>query len=120
MNTLNLHLRANRCAAGFDLTTQHGDNGLCKCPESASVTAGTDWHTFVTALKQAVRDNGEIHQGDVRPLIQTIPHKSRGLLYRRARTLGLIEQVGLEQSTDVAGRNGDKLQRIYKLRSAAA
>jgi hypothetical protein len=51
----------------------------------------------------------------VRPLIQRIPAKHRGQLYRRAVAAGVIEQVGLEDSTDDAGHNTDKKQRIYRL-----
>lgn len=112
--TLGLDLLPDRCEHGF----HSSQRALHDCTPVAP-TSG-DWPTFVAALKRAVRDDGTVHQTDMRPLIQSVPHKQRGLLYRRARTLGLIEEVGLEPSTDAAGRNSDKLQRVYKLRSAAA
>lgn len=120
MNTLNLHLRDGRCAAGFDLTTQHGDNGLCKCPESATVTAGTDWHTFVTALKQAVRDDGTVHACDVRPLVRgRIAPKHIASCYRSARQSGLLVEAGHERSNDERGRNAGRMEPYYELRAVA-
>jgi hypothetical protein len=102
----------DRCSAGFSIEQQHPS--LCRCAE------GTDeWTVFTTALRAAARA-GEIHQRDVRPLIQAIPHKHRGLLYRRARMEGLICEAGWEQSTDIAGRNGDKQSRVYAWLGGAA
>lgn len=95
----------DRCGHGYH-ATQHP--ALCAC-------AGPDeWTAFVNALRTATRPDQTIHQGDVRPLIQGIPHKHRGLLYRKARTSGLIAVVGKEPSSDVAGRNTDKDSRVYR------
>jgi hypothetical protein len=86
----------------------------CRCP-------GGEWTVFVRALRSVARDDGTVHQGDVRPLIRgRIEPKHIGQLYRRARTLGLIADTGeREPSTDVAGRNTDKTCRIYRLGAAA-
>lgn len=79
----------------------------------------SEWSTFVTALKAATGPGGFITQTKVRPLIQSIPHKHRGQLYRRAVAQGLIKPNGYEPSTDVAGRNSDKPQRTYVWSDAA-
>lgn len=76
-------------------------------------TTADEWLTFTTALKQAVGPGGFISQTRVRPLIQAIPHKHRGQLYRRAVRAGLIAPNGYEPSTDVRGRNTDKPQRTF-------
>lgn len=102
-----LAAREDRCALGF-AEIQHPR--FCTCTHFQS----DEWTQFVAALRKAARADGLIHQGDVRPLIQKIPHKHRGLLYRKARTEGLIEVVGKEPSTDTAGRNGDKDSRVYR------
>jgi hypothetical protein len=110
MTTLDTYLRglAGRCpTCGYHLTKQR-----CVCQHS-------EWAIFTAALRTAAREDGTVHQGDVRPLIQAIPHKHRGLLYRRARQEGLLVEDGWEQSTDVAGRNSDKQQRRYRLAVAA-
>lgn len=107
--SLTAYLRTlpGRCpGCGYHIATQG-----CGCPN--------EWAQFTSALKAAARPDGLIHQTDMRPLIQRIPHKHRGQLYRKARTSGLIEEVGKEDSTDRAGRNTDKDQRVYRLRAAA-
>jgi hypothetical protein len=109
--TLDAYLKAQpgRCpGCGYHLERQS-----CQC-------ATSEWAMFVAALRKAAREDGTIHQGDVRPLIQAIPHKHRGLMYRRARQEGLLVEDGWEQSTDVAGRNADKMARRYKLAGRAA
>lgn len=113
MSTLGLERHPGRCAHGFHIATQRG---FCDCTES------DEWSTFLAAIEQAAAQSpdGLVHQTAVRPLIAAIPPKHRGLLYRRARNDGLLVEAGWEQSTDIAGRNGDKQQRYYELRSAAA
>lgn len=88
---------------------------------SLSGTDRTDeWAVFVAALQQAAGPGGFISQTKVRPLIQAIPHKHRGQLYRRAVKAGLIAPVGHEPSTDVAGGNQDKSQKTYHWNGVAA
>ena len=110
MSTLGLANLGDRCAYGY-APIQHP--ALCACEHS-------EWAVFTRALSTAARKSrdGLVHQGDVRPLIAAIPHKHRGLLYRRARTEGLLVERGMEPSTDAAGRNTDKLSRVYELRAA--
>lgn len=99
-----------RCTTcGAHLETQG-----CKCP-------GEEWTLFVRAIREVARPDGTVHQADVRPRIRgRVEPKHVGQFYRRARSLELIEDTGeREQSNDVAGRNADKLDRIYRLRSAA-
>lgn len=119
MNTLGLHTRPGRCESGYDIKTQHP--AFCKCSAGAPVAPPTEWQIFTTALKAAVRDDGSIHQADVRPLIRgRIEPKHIGQLWRRARSEGLVRDTGeREQSNDVAGRNADKLDRVYALGRAA-
>ena len=105
---------ADRCpGCGHHVKTQ-GHGGDC-----APVAPADEWTVFVRALRQAADPSGLVSQTRVRPLIQTIPPKHRGLLYRRARQEGVLELVGKEGSTDYAGGNGDKEQRVYRLRGAA-
>ncbi len=106
-----------RCAHGFHPTQRRFHD----CPDLAPVAPPTEWSIFTTALKQAVRDDGSIHQADVRPLIRgRIEPKHIGQLWRRARSEGLVRDTGeREQSNDVAGRNADKLDRVYALGRAA-
>jgi hypothetical protein len=101
-----------RCEHGNHLATQ--GCGLC-----TPVAPNSEFAIFIAALRSAAGPDGLIHQTDVRPLIQAIPHKHRGTLYRKATAAGLIDAVGKEPSTDAAGKNLDKTQRVYRLRSAA-
>ena len=112
MTTLNLEVLPGRCPIGYDLATQHPH--LCDCLDTA------EWEGFLAALKAARDDHGVISQTNVRPLIQGIPHKHRGQLYRRATSLGVIESIGYEPSTDAAGGNTDKPQRRYLWKGQAA
>jgi hypothetical protein len=113
VTTLGLDRLPDRCAHGFH--EQHHPS-WCNCSEFG------EWSIFVRAIKAAVRDDGTVHQGDVRPRIRgRIEPKHIGQLYRRARTLGLIEDTNeREPSTDAAGRNTDKTCRIYRLGARAA
>lgn len=110
--TLGLEALAGRCAHGFHIATQRD---LC------TTCTPSEWATFVTAIRTAVRDDGTVHQADVRPLIKgRVSPKSIGLYYRKARTEHLLSDTGeREQSNDVAGGNSDKLDRIYALVGAA-
>jgi hypothetical protein len=113
MTTLGLERLAGRCSNGFDIATQHD---LCDCP------AGTqsEWATFLAAVRRAATETGDVSQTNVRPLIQSIPAKRRGQLYRRAVAERVLVDTGeREPSTDHAGRNSDKLQRRYRLGAAA-
>jgi len=111
VSTLGLEALPDRCAHGY-APIMHPS--LCECAEL------TEWAIFVRALRASADDHGEVSQTRMRPLIASIPHKHRGSLYRRAVSLGLIEQTGWEPSTDAAGRNTDKQQRRYVLRGKAA
>lgn len=85
----------------------------CRCGDP-------EWALFKVALAEAAR-GGVVHQSAVRPIIRgRIEPKHIGALYRRAKAEGLIRDTGeREPSNDVAGRNTDKLDRIYALRGAA-
>ena len=102
-----LALLPGRCAHGFHVSQR----ALCEdCTPS-------EWSLFRTAVLSVVREDGTVHQGDVRPLIRgRIAPKHIGSLYRRARSEGLLVDTGqLEPSTDAAGKNTDKQSRIYRV-----
>jgi hypothetical protein len=109
-----LATQPGRCAGcGCHVRTQG-----CRC---VPVAPTDEWAVFKAALKAAVRADGTVHQADVRPRIRgRIAPKHIGQLWRRARSEGLVRDTGeREPSNDVAGRNADKLDRIYALRVAA-
>ena len=110
-----LAAREDRCPHGF-AASQHPR--YCSC---TSKSESAEFAIFVAALHTAaaMHPDGLISQTKVRPLIQRIPPKHRGLLYRKARAAGLIEEVGKEPSTDEAGGNTDKDQKVWKLRNTA-
>jgi hypothetical protein len=112
MSTLGLDTLPGRCPNGFDVATQHP--GLCSCTDTS------EWGIFVAALKQVAVD-GIVHQSAMRRLIRgRIEPKHVGTFYRRAKAEGLIRDTGeREPSDDVAGRNQDKLDRVYALAVAA-
>lgn len=109
--TLNLERLPGRCPNGF-AAIQHPR--FCECADLS------EWAIFSAAVKAAARD-GLVHQSAVRPLIRgRIKPKHVGQLYRKARTTGLlVDTQEREPSNDTAGRNTDKLDRIYKLGAAA-
>lgn len=86
----------------------------CKC-------AGGEWRVFRDALLAVAEKDGTVHQSHMRRLIRgRIAPKSIGSLYRKAKAEGLIVDTGeREPSDDRAGRNADKLDRIYSMRRAA-
>lgn len=102
-----LAAREDRCAHGY-ATKQHP--ALCDCPERPT---SDEWAIFLAALRTATRD-GEIHQGNVRPLIRgRVAPKLIGSFYRKAKAQDLIEQVRKEQSDDTAGRNTHHDSPVY-------
>lgn len=104
-----LRSRPDRCSGcGY-----HFEKQGCRCEDG-------EWSLFVAAVKQAARPDGTVHQSDVRPLYRgKVNPKHVGPLYRRARSEGLLVDTGQrEPSSDVAGRNTDKLERVYRLVSA--
>lgn len=80
----------------------------------------SEWGVFVAAVKSVAREDGTVHQCDMRPLIRgRIHHKTIATFYRRAKDARLLRDTGeREPSNDVAGRNTDKLDRIYELVAA--
>lgn len=82
---------------------------------------GGEWSTFVAAVRAVAREDGTVHQCDMRPRLRgVVESKHVGTLYRRAKSEGLLRDTGeREPSDDVAGRNSDKLDRIYALGRAA-
>lgn len=110
--TLGLDRVAGRCPHGF--APQHHPT-FCGCDLG-------EWFIFTTALREVAAEHGGlVHQSAMRARIRgRIAPKHIGGFYRRARTEGLIEDTGdREQSDDAAGRNTDKLDRIYALAGAA-
>lgn len=117
MNTLGLEHLAGRCANGFDIATQHDASNPHACPCDVG-----EWPTFLAAIRKAVRPDGTVSNNDLRPHLQVIPHKHRGLLYRKATSAGVLELIRdrREPSTDTRGKNTDKDAKFYAVRSAAA
>jgi hypothetical protein len=113
--TLGLEVHADRCQHGFHLSLQHP--ALCQCAEGSD-----EWTVFTRALRDAARksDDGLVHQRHTRPLLRDhLEPKRIGLAFRRAIREGLIREVRREQSNDEAGRNTNKWEPVYELRSAA-
>jgi hypothetical protein len=109
MTTLGLDRLPGRCSGcGFHVETQG-----CRCE-------GSEWAIFRAALLASVDATGLIHQSAMRPKIRGRIHPRHiGTCYRRAKAEGLIVDTGeREPSNDVAGRNGDKLDRVYRLVTA--
>lgn len=105
--------RCSDCGA-HEATQPHRDD----CRLGTAETS--EWAIFRAALRKAARDDGSVHQADVRPLIRgRIEPKHIGTLYRRARTEGLLREIDHERSDDLAGRNAGRLEPVYELRSAA-
>jgi hypothetical protein len=101
-----LRTQPGRCSGcGWHLVTQG-----CNC--------GDEWAVFTAALRTAGARDGLVHQRDMRPRLRAarIHPKHVGTMYRRAKAEGLIRDTGgREPSNDAAGRNLDKLDRIYAL-----
>lgn len=114
--TLALETYPGRCTHGF----HPSQRTFHDCPAMPAAPT-SEWSLFKAAVTSAARDDGTVHQADVRPKIRgRIEPKHIGQLWRRARSEGLVRDTGeREQSNDVAGRNADKLDRIYALGTAA-
>jgi hypothetical protein len=112
MTTLALDTRSDRCTLGFALP-QHPR--FCACSDLG------EYAVFVAAVRAAVRPDGTVHQSDMRPHLRgRIEPKHVGSMYRRAKAEGLLVDTGeREPSNDVAGRNSDKLDRIYAIGGVA-
>ncbi len=115
--TTSLAAMRGRCSHGW----APQQRALHDCPELAPVAPQSEWSIFRSAVTSTARDDGTVHQCDVRPLVRgRIEPKHIGQLWRRARSEGLVRDTGeREQSNDVAGRNADKLDRVYALGRAA-
>lgn len=107
--------RCTNCRGVLDHAAFLCDAETCTSCELERIRKPADeFALFVRALRLAVDEHGVISQTRMRPLIQAIPHKRRGQMYRRATAAGLIHSDGYEQSTDAQGRNTDKPQRRYR------
>lgn len=114
-----LATQPDRCpGCGHHAETQGHGAG---CAPTAPAAPTGEWPTFVAALRRAARSDGTVHQCDVRPLIRgRVKPKHVGTFYRQAKADGLLVDTGdREPSNDAAGRNTDKLDRIYALGRAA-
>lgn len=88
----------------------------CDCARKAVVLAADPWAFFVRTLRAHVRADGTVHVNDVRELLRgRIEPKQIGLLWRRAKSAGLIHGGReWEPSSDGLGRNDDKQARIWR------
>jgi len=80
-----------------------------------------EWRTFLAAIKQVAAENGgEVDANKVRPLVRgRIEPKHIGTAFAVAKKAELIERIGINESTDVAGKNAGRPQPLYRLRVAA-
>lgn len=102
--------RGDRCDHGY-APEQHP--AICGCGTGPA----SEWALFTAALREAVRDDGSVHQRDVRPRIRgRIEPKHIGQLWRKARDEGLVREAGHERSDDAAGRNAGRMEPYYFLR----
>lgn len=108
-----------RCPANLDVASILCNADTCTDCERARF-APSEWAVFRSALLSAAV-NGVVHQAAVRPLIRgKVAPKHIGTMYRRAKAEGLLCDTGeREPSNDRAGRNLDKLDRVYALAGAA-
>lgn len=110
--------RCTTCANPLDHAAFLCDAETCTTCELARLRPPVDeWAIFLAALRASVRDDGTVHVNDTRPKIRgRIEPKHIGTFWRRAASEGLISHKGWEESTDSAGRNADKLARVYTWR----
>lgn len=115
MTGLGAYLRSlpGRCASCGHHIELQGHSVTC-------AASPDEWATFVAAVR-AVAVDGIVHQSAMRPRLRgRVAPKSIGRFYRRAKDDGLLVDTGeREPSDDAAGRNTDKLDRIYRLGRAA-
>ena len=97
-----------------------------QCTEAKTVTevalpdpTDAEWSIFTAALRLARRADNTVHQCDVRPHIRgRIEPKHIGILWRRAKSEGLVVEVGHERSNDTAGRNAGRMEPYYEITAA--
>lgn len=111
MSSLAAYLRTlpDRCPDCLAHVPTQGHNAGCTADE---------WTLYRHALRAAADSSGVIHMAALRPLTQGIHHKHRGQLLARAERERLIVSIGREPSTDLAGKNGNKTDRIFRLETA--
>lgn len=75
---------------------------------------------ITAAIRQVARENArQIDQNKVRRLLtnehgRVVFHKLIGPRYHAMRAQGLIARDGVNESDDALGRNGGKLQHLYR------
>lgn len=78
------------------------------------------WDFFLRTIRESVRDDGTVHQCDVRPKVRgQIEPKTIATYYRRARALRLLVEDGTERSDDVRGKNAGRHEPVYRLTAKA-
>lgn len=110
-----LTARPDRCGGcGHHAPTQgHG--------EFCVVAPSDEWVIFVAALRSVVRADKTVHACDVRPIIRgRIEPKRIGQAWKRARSVGLLVELGHERSDDDQGRNRGRMEPFYELRGVDA
>lgn len=113
MNLDALALLPGRCQHGF--APQHTDHRCGASAEPSGVDAA--YPVFVAALRRAVREDQTIHATDVRRELaaQQIPPRTLSSCWRRAKSRGLLDEVGIERSDDHKGRNAGRPEPYYRL-----
>lgn len=95
----------------------------CECERKRILLAVDPWALFVRTLRANVRSDGTVHACDIRPLVRgRIEPRQLSSLWRRAqsKSVGLIRQVDVERSDDVAGKNAGRPEPVYKWTGRAA
>jgi hypothetical protein len=107
----------SRCRSPLDVAAVLCESDRCTTCETYRIQLAADpWAFFVRTLRAKVRADGTLHVNDVRESLRgRVEPKQIGLLWRRARTAGLIHGGDeWEPSTDAQGGNADKVARVYR------
>lgn len=106
MTTLGLEHRANRCAHGFDLATQHPH--LCPCAGLKAKSAGqsraaaahpAELASVEAAIRQAAATGQPFSANSIRA-VHGVKGGVVGKAFTNMKNAGVIRQVGTEASTD--------------------
>lgn len=123
MSTLGLEVFADRCGFGY-APVHHPD--FCGCQEMSEWVVFTDALARVAVTSTTCRrprcdvSGTHVHQDAMRPIIRgRIEPKHIGLIYKRAKSEGLLKPADKEPSGDTTGRNTHHDSPVYELRSVA-
>lgn len=112
------------CITAAELAAEQAERDHAKAVAHIAadgVVTEAEWATFIGAVRQvAAAHAGVVDQNKVRPLIRGhIEPKHIGAAFSTAKRLGLLERIGINESTDAEGKNAGRPQPLYKLGAAA-